>query len=203
MLKSVDKQPEQNAQIKLNEESKLAVTLYTDSAKQIITLSTTIIALITAFAGELITDSVWIVKTLAILSWISLFAAVICGLFVIAAIVGMIDPGSPGTKMMLENGEVPEITVYDLTVRRFSIAQWITFILGLGLTIGILFAAIVAPQHEMTEVELIGKSIKEIERHATVDAYATLLYSKSATPTLSNLTPTLVIPITTITPTSP
>jgi len=163
----------------LDANSKLSIELYVDSAKQIITLSTTIIAFVAGFAGNLITSLKGLFAVLAIISWICLLLAVGSGLLVISAIVGMIDPGAPRQNQLMTLNNLdkrPLVSVYNPTVRALSCLQWLTFIIGLTLTVVVLIAIASGSISQQSSIEILKQKQSDIEMQATLDSYATFIY---------------------------
>ncbi|MEM6484622.1 MAG: hypothetical protein AAF662_06515 [Pseudomonadota bacterium] len=104
-----------------------AFDLAAELVKQIIALSTGIIALTVTFAKDLFGVSEGEIPTTLTAAWISLFLAIVFGVWALMAFTGTLDPPER------ESGYAP--TINGANCRLAVFLQIVVFLLGIGLTI--------------------------------------------------------------------
>lgn len=114
----------------MEEQRKLAFSFAQDTTKQLITLSTGIIALTVTFWKDIAQPAGSLGRGLLMLSWLAFLASVICGVWAMLALTGTLEPTT-------DHDDGPSIRGKNVTVP--SMAQILSFILGLVLAIA--FAA--------------------------------------------------------------
>ncbi len=122
----------------MTESQKKAFDFYADWTKQLITLSTAIIALMVTFSKDIIGGTGGNYVYLLLVTWIFYFASIICGIFTLQALNGNLDP-RPKRKTdadgnVTETPVPPNLTVNSDNVRSTSLVQIGAFVLALALT---------------------------------------------------------------------
>lgn len=130
----------------MDEQKKLAFEFAKESTKQIITLSTAIIAISVTFSKDIFNDPNIIQKGLLIGSWIMFLVSVVFGVFTLLALTGTLDP-KPKIKQHESNEQegngfsLPSI--YDDNITNLSKIQILAFLSANVLTVFYGVAALV------------------------------------------------------------
>lgn len=122
----------------MTESQKKAFDFYADWTKQLITLSTAIIALMVTFSKDIIGGTSGNYVYLLLATWIFYFLSIIFGVLTLQALNGNLDP-RPERKKDADGNEVelpvePILTVNSDNIRSTSLLQIGAFVLALLLT---------------------------------------------------------------------
>ncbi|OKY74278.1 MAG: hypothetical protein BM485_14755 [Desulfobulbaceae bacterium DB1] len=109
----------------MEEQRKLAFDFARDTTKQLITLSTAIIALTVTFAKDFLGTPDDCGRTLVVISWLGFLISVIFGVWTLLALTGTLEP---------EGGKA-DISIRGKNVTIPSLLQIISFLIGLGFTV--------------------------------------------------------------------
>ncbi|MET0072189.1 MAG: hypothetical protein ABW096_19300 [Candidatus Thiodiazotropha sp.] len=109
----------------MEERSKLAFDFARDTTKQLITLSTAIIAFTVTFAKDFLGTPDDFGRTLVVISWLGFLVSVIFGVWTLLALTGTLEP---------EGVEI-ETSIRGKNVTIPSVLQIISFLVGLGFTV--------------------------------------------------------------------
>ena len=109
----------------MEEQRKLAFDFARDTTKQLITLSTVIIAFTVTFAKDFLGTPDCFGRNLVVVSWVSFLVSVIFGVWALLALTGTLEPEEVegGASIRGKNVTIP------------SILQIISFLIGLGFTV--------------------------------------------------------------------
>lgn len=110
--------------VSLDESQKKAFDFSQDSAKQLITLSTGVLALTITFFKDFATGADAVSKTLMAISWLFYLVAVVAGATHLYALTAELDPKDKST--------VP--TIYSGTAKATAGVQQVAFVVGLLIT---------------------------------------------------------------------
>ncbi|GJL78273.1 MAG: hypothetical protein NPINA01_12620 [Nitrospinaceae bacterium] len=110
---------------KMQEQRKLAFDFARDTTKQLITLSTVIIAFTVTFSKDFLGTPDDFGRSLVVVSWISFLVSVIFGVWTLLALTGTLEP----------EGEGNEASIRGKNVTLPSLLQIICFLVGLGFTV--------------------------------------------------------------------
>jgi hypothetical protein len=115
----------------IDERTKKAFDFYADSTKQLITLSTAIIALMITFANEILTpaDSHY-AKFPLLLALVVYVVSICCGLITLLNLTGQLETYNGG-----DPTQWPRATIYDPKVINASRTQVILFVLATALIV--------------------------------------------------------------------
>lgn len=122
----------------MNERKKQAFEFARDTTKQLITLSTGIIALTITFSKDVIGNPSPFHRNLLVLSWLSFLLSVVLGVWTLLALTGTLEPQeTKATKTKLEENEnlTGEPSIRGGNVTLPSLFQIVTFLIGLGFTV--------------------------------------------------------------------
>lgn len=121
----------------MEEQSQKAFDFAAETVKQLIGLSTGIIALTITFSNDLLEAVPAVAKSLLMWGWLSYLASVLFGVWTLMALTGSLEPGTaPDQKKEKEedeNGASPSIRGSNVTVP--AGLQVVTFVLGTGLIV--------------------------------------------------------------------
>ncbi|MGH7696780.1 MAG: hypothetical protein ACRENH_17455 [Gemmatimonadaceae bacterium] len=109
----------------MDERMQKAFDFAQESTKQFIALSTGIIAVSITFSKDFVSTVDGSAKVLAVVSWGFFLFSVFCGLWVLMALTGTLEPNDPNTK--------PSIRGKNVTIP--AGLQSLTFFIGLLLTV--------------------------------------------------------------------
>lgn len=101
-----------------------------DATKQLIGLATAVIAFTVTFSKDFLADLAHPLKVVAVGSWVLFLCSAICGLLILYALAGQLDPGSSDPE---ENWSLPSIWAGSVSL--LMKAQQITFAMALLVTI--------------------------------------------------------------------
>ena len=180
---------------KLPERRKLAFGISQDAIKQIITLSSGIIALTITFANEFIggLEPFW--RVLVIIAWVLFFVSIFLGVTALGALIGTLDPAPENhdqhqqeqAEAETSDSETPDVaTVNSLEIRQVARLQTIFFVLGIAI---IIFVFSLSPDNRVdTKAEAIDATVEAVEVRLSVEATLTKLY-ENLTSVVSTQTP--------------
>lgn len=183
MVKDSQSQPV-GTKPKINNENRFSVENYLDSTKQLVTIASSIIALVLAFATDFIAQLDSISLTFALSALVLFFVSIVLGILTINAASGMIDPNSPGVIKEVRSGKESTFSVYGQPLKSLSLWQWITFVSGLAsILFSLLLFFLILPSTK-NQVVIIEATRQSIITKATVDALSTEIYTGVITPTI-------------------
>lgn len=144
----------------MTESQKKAFDFYADWTKQLITLSTAIIALMVTFSKDIIGGTGGKYVYLLLVTWIFYFVSIICGILTLQALNGNLDPrpqretGADGN--ITETPVPPNLTVNSDNVRSTSLLQIGTFVFALALTCIYGFFTASLPAHQPAQTPAVN-----------------------------------------------
>ena len=109
----------------MKEQRKLSFDFARDTTKQLITLSTVIIAFTVTFSKDFLGTTDDFGRTLVVISWVNFMVSVIFGVWTLLAFTGTLEPKS----------EEVEASIRGKNVTIPSLLQILSFLLGLGFTV--------------------------------------------------------------------
>ena len=119
----------------MDEQKKQAFVFAQDTTKQLITLSTGIIALTITFSKDVLGTSSLFQQSLLVWSWLSFLLSVVLGVWTLLALTGTLEPEEiVATKKTSEENEnqTSQPTIRGRNVTLPSLLQIITFLIGLA-----------------------------------------------------------------------